>query len=333
MKASNDSGFGVIVACCEADYPLAKGCCASLREHLGDVPLTLLVDGDFSVEAIVRGCDARVMRARGLDPELAESTGYGLTKMLAFWHSPYEQFLYLDADTILWGNPLVGLEIDADLIVNEPHEPYTEFILKSQYFDYDRIFDHTDSFDWRGCPFFNTGVLVGRRGVLDKREYLELLAVKKRDHSLLLCGDQGILNLMVFRGASQGRLTVRTAPLQTVLPVVAREELERRFQIVEGRPRIDPIDRTVIHWAGAKPFSLHRQVFRLPMMHYRRKALAWNSGVSPVPSSLLLWMDEWRADPRQAMPPEARDGLRRIRRRLSAGPRTPVATMPTRLRP
>ena len=36
---------GVIVAVWEGDLYLAKACCASIRQNMGDIPITLLVDG------------------------------------------------------------------------------------------------------------------------------------------------------------------------------------------------------------------------------------------------------------------------------------------------
>ncbi len=312
--------FGVNIACCRADYPLAKACCASVREHLRDIPVCLFVDGDFSVDQLQRAYDVHVIRVHEIaDPALrALSIGYGVTKMFAFWHSPFERFLYLDADTILWGNPLErAFATQADIVINEPHEAYTEFILRSQYFDYERVFELTETFEWKDRPLFNAGVFVARRGLIDRDEYLELLALKHRDHSLLLCGDQGILNLLVFRGASQGRFTVATAPLQAVVPVIDRAELERRFPIVGGRPAIEPAGSgVVIHWAGAKPYTFHHAVYRAPVTHYRRRFLNDSRHLLAWLWPVLLWIEEWRADYRVAMPPALRDVLRRIRRAI-----------------
>ena len=86
------------------------------------------------------------------------SYGYGLTKMIVLWESPFERFLYLDADTIVWGNLLAALDVkQAAFIFNEPHEQYTEHVLKGQYFDYDRLFKRTRAFRWQGLPFFDGG--------------------------------------------------------------------------------------------------------------------------------------------------------------------------------
>jgi hypothetical protein len=52
--------FGIIIACCDQDYLFAKGCCASIRYFLGDVPICLLIDGTFSVSALEKSYGVRV---------------------------------------------------------------------------------------------------------------------------------------------------------------------------------------------------------------------------------------------------------------------------------
>ena len=44
--------FGVIVACYDKEYSFAKGCSASIRYFSGDVPIFLIVDGDFSIKEL-----------------------------------------------------------------------------------------------------------------------------------------------------------------------------------------------------------------------------------------------------------------------------------------
>jgi hypothetical protein len=309
--------FGVNMACYQGDYHMAQGCCASVREHLGDVPICLFVDGTFPVTGLKRayGVDA-IYPHEVADDLRRRSYGYGLSKMIVFWHSPYDQFLYLDADTIVWGNVLDGLDRGAaDFIANDPHEPYTDALVKSQYFDFDRLIQHTGPLDWRRWPLFNTGAFVAKPGLFSKEEYLDLVDVKERHDDLLVCGDQGILNVLVFRGAQEGRLSVATAPLQAVVPVIPRPELDRRFRFVDGRPVIDPSDRTVIHWAGSKPSSLHDQVFRAPMMHYRRRAQHDQMGPARL-GRWLLMVDEWHAGVPQMLPPNVRQGLRTMKARV-----------------
>lgn len=310
------SGFGVNVACFRGDYPFAKACCASIRRHLGDVPIHLYIDGDFPVRALENRYGVRPIHRRDVgDPDLrARSYGYGLTKMVVLWESRFERFLYLDADTVMWGNPLEGLDLGrADFIHNDPHEPYTDFILKSQYFDYERLFEFTRPFDWRGRHYFNTGVFVARRGLFALDEYWELLDLKARDPSLLPTGEQGILNVMVFRAAAEGRIAIAEAPLQTVIPVVPRGELTRRFDVTRlGAASAGP-ERTVLHWAGPKPFMLQPEAFPAPMTWYRRLSLRDRRHPLRWLAPVVLWAEELSADRRLAIPPGIRATIRRMR--------------------
>jgi hypothetical protein len=316
---ANAADFGINIACYRADYPFAKACVASIRRHLGDVPVCLFVDGDFSVRELERTYGIRAIYARDVaDPELRRrSYGYGLTKMIVFWESPFERFLYLDADTVIWGDVLDGLDVArADFIFNAPHEAYTEHILKDQYFDYDRLFEHTRWFPWQGLPYFNTGAFIARRGLFSTADYYELLDLKLQDDSLMPTGEQGILNVMVFRAAAEARITVAQAALQTVVPVVAAAELQQRFPI-PGDPlafRSPPENRSIIHWAGAKPFSLRSDVFREPMTYYRRLGLHDRRPSLAFLDLAILALEDLRADFRRALPPQVRHTIHQLRR-------------------
>jgi hypothetical protein len=98
--------FGVLIACTARDLPLARGCCASVRHFMGDVPMCLLVDGPCAVADLARTHGAGVLTRADVEHDVLRqrSFGWGLTKMIAFWESPWSRFLLLDADTIVWGD-------------------------------------------------------------------------------------------------------------------------------------------------------------------------------------------------------------------------------------
>lgn len=50
--------FGVIVTCHKADYLLTKGCCASIRYFMGDVPLCLIIDEEFPLDGLLETYNA-----------------------------------------------------------------------------------------------------------------------------------------------------------------------------------------------------------------------------------------------------------------------------------
>jgi len=137
--------FGVVIACHAGDYFLAKGCCASIRYFLGNVPICLIVDGRLSARRLQELQGVRVItRDSVADATLrGRSFGYGLTKMVAFWLSPWKHFLYLDADTVVWGNVLKFASFDrADMVVDRPRFDYSNDFISANFFDIDGVERH-----------------------------------------------------------------------------------------------------------------------------------------------------------------------------------------------
>jgi hypothetical protein len=290
--------FGITISCYLGDLPLAKGCLESIRSNLDpSLPVCLITHGDVPTGALSATYGASVLREQDVDPRLrAKSYGYGLTKMIAFWHSPFERFLHIDADAVCWGNFLTGLPWhEFDLIYNEPHEVITDFIQNSQYFDPEQVFETFPLFPWQGSPFFNTGIFMGRRGIFDIHEYLDLLAFQKKCPNAFLCGDQGIFNFMAFRKIAEGSIKACAWPLQVVVPVIPADELAARFQIVGGKPVVREGDRRLIHWAGAKPFLMGERSFPAPMTHYRMEHLRRISSPRRFLGKLGLILEEIHA--------------------------------------
>jgi hypothetical protein len=266
---------GVTISCYRGDRPLLHGCLASLREHLPDIPVCLIKHRVFDTTELSRLYGVTTLEQADVHPELSRlSYGYGLTKMVAFWHSPFERFIHVDADTVLWGDPFDGLPVaDYDLIYNEPHEEITPVIQRQQYFDPEKVFSALPDFGWQGHPYFNAGVFAARRGLLDLDEYLALLKFDK-DHPGAFFSEQGIFNFMAFKGVADGRIRARAWPFQVLVPLYSANALAARFCIRDGEPQIDPDDRRIIHWAGPKPLIRRPMGFDGPMTHYRLAHLA-----------------------------------------------------------
>ena len=73
--------FGVIIGCCRRDYGFAKGTVASVRHYMPDMPICLLVDGDFPTD----------------DMQRAYRYGYGvLDENLNFVADPGEKKIYFE---------------------------------------------------------------------------------------------------------------------------------------------------------------------------------------------------------------------------------------------
>ena len=294
MSNPNLKSFGIVITTYSGDFQLTRGLLASIKCYAPDLPICLIQDGDFDIQ---KECDTynivHVIRKENVQNEFLRENCFGsrCTNMIAFWESPFEYFLYLDSDLVLWGNILDVLQnLNCDFIHNNPHEPYSPYILKTQYCDFERLFAYVTKLDYEKCHFFNAGVFVAKKGIFSITLFEKLFSLWKEDRSLMPAEPQGMINYMVF---SDSTIRIHEAPLQTVVPVWSMEDLRAQFKFKKGQPIID--QPTVIHWAGTKPLLMHRkETYITPMLFYRKKHLKnvrsiWRF----VPLPYLYW-EEFR---------------------------------------
>lgn len=270
--------FGIIVACCKYDYLFAKGCVASIRYFLGDVPIALIVDGDVSTRDLEKTYGVQVIRKQNVRAEALRnrSFGMGITKMIAFWESPWENFFYLDADTVIWGDILKHADFERfDFISDVVRSPLSEQHISNYFFDTQRIHKFFPDFDWQQYRdyYFCTGAFFAKRGIFHLEEYLEILDLVEREPDLFFIGEQGFLNLMMCRAAAENRIRLGQADLQFLVPDYSREIAERCFPVTQ-RVDLKPNKTNVIHWCGStKPISILREHYTKPMTFCRRQFL------------------------------------------------------------
>ena len=286
--------LGFSISCYKGDVPLLRGCLESIRYFAPDAPICLIVDGDFSTQTLERAYGVQVIRRADVtDPGLRRwSFGFGFTKMVAFWESPFDIVFHIDADTVLWGDIRKNLPTPPwDVVYNEPHEVITPAIQLDQYFDPARIFEVIEPFPWEGNPYFNSGTLCVRRGALDLDEYLRLLELQRK-HPDIISFDQGLLNILVFRAVHEGKVRASAAHLQTIVALFSKAELEARFRIEAGRPVIGD-KPSIIHWAGIKPWQGNDKIFSRSMNFFRQKAMQRCGLPAIVPLQAAMAMDEF----------------------------------------
>jgi hypothetical protein len=293
------SEIGFSVSCYKGDVPLLRGCLASIRYYAPDAPICLVIDGDFDSRPLERRYGLSTIKRRDVRyPELRRwCFGYGCTKMVAFWESPFEIVIHLDADAVMWGDIRKNIpDFEWDFVHNEPHEEINEFIQKTQYFDPNYVFEYIDKFDWQGNPYFNTGIFLFKRGIFDIDEFCRLMLAREKAAEKFGAGEQGILNIMVFRAIKEGRLKVKQAHLQSAVPVLSKPELESRFQLLDGKP-VPWVQPTVVHWAGPKPYMTNPDVFSLPMDYFREIGMREFGLPGWVPAKAAMRADEiWHRD-------------------------------------
>jgi hypothetical protein len=215
---------------------------------MGNIPITLLVDGpETNTLELEKLPNIRRMVAQEvLDREYAQLFSGFWVKLIAFWKSPYERFLLVDADTLIWGDVRSYAELDRfDFIAvyrftNEAKLETVEEVQRSS-FDVEVIKKFDPALDWRGLEAPPSGAFFARRGVFSK-EYLMTL----RRLNCWRCYDNGLLHYLLWRAAREGN------PRTTGF----------RFHLFPADHTSPPNDRflprdcqrpAIIHWITKKP--------------------------------------------------------------------------------
>jgi hypothetical protein len=314
-----DAEFGVVVAATPEHLHWAKGAFASVRYFMDDTPICLILDGEADTRGIERACGARVIRRAEVDhPELVRlSMGSIRAKNTPLWLAPFETFLFLDADAVVWGDMREHADFEQfDFILDKPiGDPK---LSRKFAVDPDAASLHFPDFDAHSHvgEYANAGVYLARRGLLDVERYLELVRFW-RQHPGVFYGDQGLLNFLVFNAADEGRLRLGQRELQVTTGDTAYEVVARRFAFTQGRPSVRGAPG-VLHWAGSpKPRVRTRERDHFePMTFFRREFRAALRGGRPSARDglRLRWEDVTCSDFRGS---NLRGRVRMTRRRAS----------------
>lgn len=290
-----ESTFGVIVVCCKADFFCARGTVASVRRFMPGVPVCLLIDGPFNPRGFVKRYGLDIINQPLIRDSFlkAHAHGSGLTKMIALWESPYEHFLLLDADTVLWGD-IRGLAdfTKFDFVVDKG-PPSTPESMNLYIFDSKLIESYQPDFKHDGQQYFCNGVFFARRGRIPIEEFQRFIE-KERELHLFRCGDQGWFNFIVHYGKQTGQLRVDQKKLQYIVSDHPLEETRLKFG---SAPPAHVTEPTVIHWAGAANslWAGRRQSWAEPMLYFRRQALAEAGLRFTFAQNAFMCCEEWIA--------------------------------------
>lgn len=294
--------FGIIVACYNKDYRFAKGCCASLRYFLGNVPICLLVDGSFSVAEVVKAYDVNVIYRNDVTNQVLKnrSFGYGLTKMVAFWESPFQHFLFMDADTIAWGNILKYANFeDFDFVIDRTERSYlNDRGINKSFFDTEKLEQCFPNFNWQKYRYnyFITGVFFAKRGIFELAEYVKMLDFCEKNRGMFKFGEQGLLNFMIFQGVEQGKFRVKNEYLQIFgSSFIDNLQLKKRFSLERNTPILQGDDANVIHWAGGinSPLLARTEVYNKPMTFFRQKCLHDYAGINGMKATIFIYIEDF----------------------------------------
>jgi hypothetical protein len=278
------ASFGFVTGCHAGDKFMVQATLASMRHYCPDVPICLTVDGDFDVSDLQREYDLIVLRVLELSSETMRNlvSGSGRAKLAAMWEGPFEFYVWVDSDAIVWGDftPQVRTEVDFQIFWSEISIPAdaTEIPpwLPHFYFDPSKLKRFDPEFDWRGHAYFSSGAFACRRDVIPFEKWLDAELWGRETPGLF--GDfyeQPLLNYFVHSMMQRGQLRISMSNLQHIWGHHGKEELMEdsvginwHFPKEIRRPR-------VAHFCGRKPFLFDGQSYSRPftiarLEHYRR---------------------------------------------------------------
>jgi hypothetical protein len=276
--------FGFVTGCHAGDKFMVQATLASMRHYCPEVPICLVVDGNFDVSDLEKEYDLIVLRVSELPSEEMRNlmSGNGRAKLAAMWEGPFEYYVWLDSDAIVWGDitPQIRTDVDFQVFWSEISIPAdaTEIPpwLPHFYFDPEKLRRFDAEFEWRGHPYFSSGTFGCRRNVIPFGKWTEAESWGKETPGLIAdFYEQPLLNYFVHSMTQCGELKVAVSDLQHISGHHGVDELKQdcadsnwHFPKKVARPR-------VAHFCGRKPFLFDRQSYSRPftiarLEHHRR---------------------------------------------------------------
>jgi hypothetical protein len=264
--------FGFVTGCHAGDKFLVAATLASMRHYCPDVPICLTVDGNFDVSDLQNEYNLIVLRV----PELPSKEMRDLmcgnyhAKLAAHWEGPFEFYVWLDSDAIVWGDftSQVRTDLDFQIFWSEISIPLDAAEippwLPHFYFDPQKLRQFDGDFDWRGHAYFSAGAFACRRNAISFRRWTEVESWGQQVPGLFAWGEMGMLNYYVHSMTQRGEIKIATSNLQHIWEHHGKEELIQdcrdagwHFPKTIQRPR-------VAHFCGRKPFLFDRKAYSRP---------------------------------------------------------------------
>jgi hypothetical protein len=275
--------FGFVTGCHAGDKFMVQATLASIRHFCPSVPVCLVADGNFDVSDLERDYGVIVLRVPELpSAEMRQLIGGNYrAKLAAMWEGPFDFFVWLDSDAIVWGDftAQISHDVDFQIFWNEISVPADSVEIPAWlahfYFDVEKLQPFDSEFNWRGLPYFCTGAFACRRNAIPFSEWAKLEAWARQVPGLFAWGEMGMLNYAVHALAQRGRIKSAFADLQHIWSHHGTAELDRdcagagwHFPSKIARPR-------VAHFCGRKPFLFDRKAYARPftiarLEHQRR---------------------------------------------------------------
>jgi len=265
--------FGVVIVCSEKDFGFAKGCLASVKYFMPEVEVCLLIDGNPDTKKLEEYYQVKILKKENIKNDFLRnnSFGFGITKMIAFWESPFEQFLVLDADICVWGDLRFAADFNNyDMIIDQPQYSYDSHGINTWFLDTTRLSSLDKDFKPEAYSnnYFCTGVFFTKKNVFPLEWYESLYEFSKSEPNVFKFGEMGMLNYMIFKSSEQGRLKFKNQHIQYICPDFDKAETANLFPFKENKPIIK--EALAIHYNGnRKPYLANDLSYHQPLTFFR----------------------------------------------------------------
>src|SRR5690242_8081410 len=216
--------FGFVTGCHAGDKFMVQATLASMRHYCPTVPICLVVDGEFDVSDLEQDYQVFTLRISQLpSPEMRNLIGANYrAKLAAMWEGPFDFFVWLDSDAIVWGDftPQVRLDVDFHIFWDSISIPKDEAVplewVKHYYFDLDKLRKFDPQFEWRGWAYFCSGAFACRRNCIPFERWVEAENWQKKSPGLFAWGEMGMLNYLVHSMVQRGEMRTAMTDLQHI---------------------------------------------------------------------------------------------------------------------
>jgi hypothetical protein len=97
--------FGVVIPAKSEHLHWVRGACASVRHFMADTRICVLLDGNKFPDSLRETYDIHVILSDEVEYRELRDLSFGSLKAnVALWASPFERFLLIDADAVVWGD-------------------------------------------------------------------------------------------------------------------------------------------------------------------------------------------------------------------------------------
>lgn len=280
MKAQ--APFGFVTGCHAGDKFMVQATLASMRHYCPNIPICLVVDGDFDVSDLEKEYRLIVLRVSDLpSAEMRNLIANNYrAKLSAMWEGPFEFYVWLDSDAIVWGDFTSQIRQDVDFHIfwkeaEKMATPPAPDGFKHFYFDPEKLRQLDRQFQWQGNNYFCSGTFACRRNIISFEEWTKVEEWCRQVEGLFAWGEMGMLNYLVHAKAQRGEIKIDSTDLQHVWAHHGKDELIEdckgngwHFPKQIRRPR-------VAHFCWRKPFLYDSKAYSRPftiarLEHHRR---------------------------------------------------------------